>query len=243
MSNLDKLSFQSKLADSYISSKLTTEDKLSNFPRFVNRRDVAKFLNRYEIFKKIINVHGSIVECGVNLGAGFFSWFHFSTILEPYNHNRRIIGFDTFEGFQNIAEEDRFGDYFEVENWKDFARKQSYEEILNSCSLHNENRALSIIPKMELIPGDATLTIPNYMDKNKHLIVALLHIDFDIYTPTKIALESFISRMPKGGIIVFDEINDAKAPGETIALFDSIGIGEHFIYRNHFDSNVSYIVL
>ncbi|UVD74230.1 class I SAM-dependent methyltransferase [Leptospira borgpetersenii] len=243
MSNLDELPFQSKLADLYNSSKLTTEDKLSNFPRFVNRRDVAKFLNRYEIFKKILNVHGSIVECGVNLGAGFFSWLHFSTIFEPYNHNRRIIGFDTFEGFQNVAEEDRSGNYFETENWKDFAGKQSHEEILNSCRIHNENRTLSMIPKMELIAGDATITIPNYVNVNKHLIVALLHIDFDIYTPTKIALESFKSRMPKGGVIVFDEINDAKAPGEAIALFDSIGVKNYFLHRNSFDSNVSYIVL
>ncbi|QOI43085.1 class I SAM-dependent methyltransferase [Leptospira interrogans] len=243
MNNLEKLPFQSKLADLYNSSKLTTEDKLVNFPRFVNRRDIAKFLNRYEIFKKILNVHGSIIECGVNLGAGFFSWLHFSTIFEPYNHNRRIIGFDTFEGFQNIAEEDRLGDYFDQNNWKEFAKKQSYEEILSSCKIHDENRTLSMISKMELIPGDAAITIPDYLDKNKHLIVSLLHIDFDIYTPTKVALENFISRMPKGGVIAFDEINDAKAPGETIALFDSIGIKNHFIHRNHFDSNVSYIVL
>ncbi|EMJ92102.1 TylF/MycF/NovP-related O-methyltransferase [Leptospira alstonii] len=243
MNDLEKLPFQSKLASLYNDSKLPVEDRLSNFPRFVNRRDVAKFLNRYEIYKKIINVHGSVIECGINLGAGFFSWLHFSTILEPYNHNRRIIGFDTFEGFQNISEEDRSGDYFDQNNWKEFARKQSYEEILSSCKVHNENRTLSEIPKMELIPGDAAVTIPDYINKNKHLIVALLHIDFDIYAPSKIALENFIIRMPKGGIIAFDEINDGKAPGETIALLDSIGINDHYIYRNSFDSNVSYIVL
>ena len=33
-------------------NKLETYFKLMNFPRFVDRRDVAKFLNRYEIFKK-----------------------------------------------------------------------------------------------------------------------------------------------------------------------------------------------
>ena len=43
-------------------AKLSTEMKLKNFPRFVDRRDVAKFLNRYEIFKKQINIHGSVVE-------------------------------------------------------------------------------------------------------------------------------------------------------------------------------------
>ena len=30
-------------------------------------------------------------------GGGLFSWAHFSTILEPYNYHRKIIGFDTLQ--------------------------------------------------------------------------------------------------------------------------------------------------
>ena len=62
--------FNDKLAEKFSRSKLQNKDKLINFPRYVNRRDIATFLNRYEIFKNILNVHGSIIECGVNLGAG-----------------------------------------------------------------------------------------------------------------------------------------------------------------------------
>ena len=96
--------FNEKLVETFEACNLATEDKLVNFPRFVNRRDVATFLNRYEIFKKVVNVHGAIVECGVNLGAGLFSWLHFSSILEPYNSSRYIVGFDTFDGFQSLNE-------------------------------------------------------------------------------------------------------------------------------------------
>jgi len=46
------------------------EDKLDNFEKYVRRQPLARFLARYELFKKIIPVKGSIVECGVHLGGG-----------------------------------------------------------------------------------------------------------------------------------------------------------------------------
>ena len=100
-----------KLARNFLESKLNTEKKLENFPAYVHRRDVAMFLNRYEIFKNVLNIHGSIIECGVNLGAGLFSWLHFSSILEPYNTSRFIHGFDTFEGFKSVNQKDSQGIY------------------------------------------------------------------------------------------------------------------------------------
>ena len=54
--------FNDKLAADFEKSQLQVKDKLINFSRFVNRRDVATFLNRYEIFKQIVNVHGAVVE-------------------------------------------------------------------------------------------------------------------------------------------------------------------------------------
>ena len=49
--------------------------------------------------KLVLDVKGSVVECGVNSGFGFMSWLKFSSILEPVNLTRRIYGFDTFDGF------------------------------------------------------------------------------------------------------------------------------------------------
>ena len=58
-------------------SSLNISDKLRNFTRYVPRRDIATFLNRYEIYKKISKKHGAIVECGVNLGLDYFHGFTF----------------------------------------------------------------------------------------------------------------------------------------------------------------------
>ena len=65
-------------------------------------RITAKFLTKYELFKQILNVNGSIVEAGVLHGGGTLAWAKLSSILEPTNHTRKIIGFDTFEGFPSV---------------------------------------------------------------------------------------------------------------------------------------------
>lgn len=84
-------------------------DKIDSFSKFASRQAIAKFLARYEIFKKIINVNGSIVECGVLHGGGLLTFAKLSSIFEPANHVRKIIGFDTFEGFTSISEKDTVG--------------------------------------------------------------------------------------------------------------------------------------
>ena len=126
---------------------------------------------------------------------------HLSTILEPYNFNRKVIGFDTFEGFRNISKYDSK----ELKE-SDFS-DTSYEHLKEWSILQDSNRAVSHIEKIELIKGDASRTIPDYIEKNKHLIIALLYIDFDIYEPTKVALEKLLPLVPKGGIVGIDEVN------------------------------------
>jgi len=235
--------FNKVLEDSFNKSKLSVEKKIENFPRFVNRRDVATFLNRYEIFKKIVGMHGSIVECGVNLGGGLFSWLHFSSILEPYNSSRYIVGFDTFDGFQSDNENDDKGKYRDKKLFKDFISNQSFDEIKDSIEIQNQNRPLNQLSKLSVVKGDATETIPKFLDENPHFLVSLLHIDFDIHAPTKVAIEKFLPRMPKGSIIAFDDLNAHEGPGETVAFLESMDIKKYRLYRNSFDSYLCYLII
>jgi hypothetical protein len=82
------------------------ETKMENFPKYVRRQNITRFLSLYEIFKLAVPVKGSIVECGVNNGFGLMSWAKFSAILEPVNLTRRIYEFDSFEGFPSVSEKD-----------------------------------------------------------------------------------------------------------------------------------------
>ena len=47
---------------------------LQNYLAFVQRRDLPRFLAHYELFKKIVDLPGSIVELGVFVGSGLFTW-------------------------------------------------------------------------------------------------------------------------------------------------------------------------
>ena len=86
-------------------------------------------------------------------------------------------------------------------------------------------------------------TADKYLESNRHLVVALLYLDFDLYDPTKKALEVFVPRMPKGSVIVFVELNAKIFPGETEAVEKVIGLRNLKIERFYFDSYVSFAVL
>jgi len=216
-------------------------EKLINFSLYTPRQEIASFLAKYEIFKRILNVQGSIVECGVAYGSGLMSFANFSAIFEPVNHTRKVIGFDTFSGFPKLSNADREG--------KDPNAKSggmcvdSLEELKKSITLFDQNRFVGHIDKVELVKGDITKTAPEYIKDNPHLIIALLYLDLDLCEPTKVAIKTFLPRMPKGAIIVFDELNHPDWPGETTAVLDELGIGNLKIERFSFDSVRSFAVV
>jgi len=219
----------------------TWESKMENFPKYVRRQNLTRFLVLYEIFKKIINIKGSIVECGVNQGYGIMSWAKFSAIMEPVNLTRRIFGFDTFEGFLEITEKDRSNSSKHVKVGDLSA--DTYDELYGLAKIHDSTRFLGHIPKVSLIKGDAIETIPTFINEHPHLMVSLLYLDFDLYEPTKVAIENFMPRMPKGAVIAFDELDNPLWPGETQAMFEFCQDYHLRIERLPYDPYVGYAVI
>ena len=73
--------------------------------------------------------------------------------------------------------------------------------------------------------------------------MSLLWLDFDIYEPTLIALKYLIDRIPKGGIIAFDELNHEVWPGETVAVREALGLNKLRIQRFPFGGTLSYAII
>lgn len=229
------------LSSHFDESPGTTLQKLGAFPRYVPRQMLATFLARERIFQKIVGIHGHIIECGVFRGAGLFSWANLSSIFEPYNHTRRIVGFDTFTGFVEIGEKDQSesGPEYKVAGG---LASDDFSSMLRSVSLFDLNRFIAQIPRIEMIQGDAIDTMPEYRRANPHLLVALLYLDFDLFEPTRVAIETFWPLMPKGSVIAFDELNQSQWPGETQALVKEIGIGTLTIQRFSFHPQISFAI-
>jgi hypothetical protein len=236
----NEISYRNEMEKFIPESMGTDFEKFENFTKYVSRQTMARFFALYEIFKMALDVQGDVIECGVNWGSGLMSFALMSTILEPVNLQRRIIGFDTFEGFPELSANDIKSSVKHKESQSGGLKADCYDDLIRCIQLYDMNRFINHIPKIELIKGNALETIPQYDKDNPHTVVSLLHLDFDIYEPTKVALEYFFPRMPKGALIVFDEVNNRSWPGETLAVLDSIGIRSLEIKRFPFEPHMSY---
>jgi len=231
------------LAQAFMESPLSVAHRLQSFPRHVRRQDIARFLAKYELFKLALPIHGSVVEGGVFSGGGLMAWAHFSAILEPYNYTRRIIGFDTFSGFPEVHVQDGETTTSELLQKGAFATHNNIMTELEAlAAIHDRNRPLGHIKKTELVKGDATITIPQYVSAHPHLLVSFLYLDFDLYAPTKTALETLWPLMPKGAIVAFDELNCEEFPGETSALLEFAGASGVALRRFLLDPYISYFI-
>lgn len=224
----------------FLSCPDPVEVKLENFPKYVRRQHLKRFLAMYEIFKLAMPVKGSIVECGVFRGFGLMSWAKLSAMLEPENLTRRIYGFDTFEGFPSVAAQDQ--SVFTDAKPGDLCAN-SYNELTELIREYDRDRFLGHVPKVELIRGDVARTVPEFVVSHPHLLVSLLFLDADMFQPTKAALETLLPRMPKGAVIAFDELDNPIWPGETAAAMDAVGLRNLRLRRLDWDPYIAFAIL
>jgi hypothetical protein len=178
------------------------------------------------------------MEFGVRWGGNLALYESFRGIYEPFNYNRKIVGFDTFESFPSLDEKD--GNH----SLDEMALTDNYNEYLEELlQCHESLSPLGHIKKFELIKGDVCQTLPDYLQKHPETVIALAFCDLDIYEGTKAALTAIKDRMPKGGIIVLDEINHVDWPGETIALDETYGIKNIRLQHSKYSPNAAYFVV
>lgn len=218
--------------------------KLQSFPKYVCREDITKFVARHELFKRQLTVHGSIIDLGVARGASLFTWLHLSSIYEPANYTRKVVGFDTFEGIPQLHGADLGAQMSEDVREGGFAvEPRMAKDIARAAEIHDLTRYLPHIAKLEVVEGDAELTLPQYVEGHPELVVSMLNIDTDVYGPAKKALEVLRPRMPKGAVVIFDELASPLFPGETVAVQEALGLENCRIQRFEFAPALSYLVV
>lgn len=228
------------IADVFANSVDDLPTRLASMARYARRAQVTRFAALYELFKLALPVKGSIVECGVFRGASLMTFAQLSAALEPTNLTRRIYGFDSFGGFPAVSPQDRPDETGAAVG--DLAA-DSYTELSRLIDIYDTDRFLGHIPKVQLIRGDVTRTIPEFVSMNQHLVISLLFLDLDLYEPTLVALRNLLPRLPKGAILAFDELDNPLWPGETSAVLDEIGLGRLELRRFDFDPYISYAVM
>ncbi|MCX6122138.1 MAG: hypothetical protein NTX44_11050 [Ignavibacteriales bacterium] len=214
---------------------------LMNLSLFIKRQDLSMLLFMNELYQKILSVHGVVMEFGVRWGKNLALFENFRGLYEPFNHNRRIIGFDTFSGFPSIDSKDGNDDIIKAGS---FNVTEYYDEYLDQVlSYHEQESPIAHMKKYELIKGDASEQILKYLDRYPETIVALAYFDFDIYEPTLACLKAIRNRITRGSVIGFDELNVSRYPGETIALSEVFGLDRYKIHHSIYSPTQSYIVI
>lgn len=171
---------------------------------------LIKAIAHYELYKKIIDIPGHVIECGVFKGNSLIRLATYRQYLETA-YSRKIYGFDMFGKFPETSFKDDkvFREKFIQIAGEDSLSKTQLNEILHLKGL-NDNT--------ELIEGDILKTIPEFIHQNPQLKISLLHIDVDIFEPTACILEYLWPKVVKGGIVIFDDYG--IFPGATKAIDD-----------------------
>lgn len=236
-----ELSTREGFQKTFAQAPIPSNEILANLPLFMNRQAMSRLLFMHDLYRMIIPVHGIIIELGVRWGTNLASFSAFRGMYEPYNYNRKIVGFDTFSGFPSVAKED--GSEPGVVKGA-YGVSPDYEKYLESVLAYHETECpLPHIRKFELHKGDAGVTLEKYLKDHPETIIALAYFDFDLYEPTKKCLQLIKNHLTKGTVLGFDELNWPQFPGETLAVKEVLGLDRYSIRRSPHNPNPSYIVI
>ena len=96
---------------------------------FIKRVSLSRIIYFNNLYSLIKEIPGVICEFGVQWGASLSLLINLRGMIEPYNYSRKIIGFDTFSGFETPHLKDgdlvSKGDYSSIESYC-----EQLEEIL-----------------------------------------------------------------------------------------------------------------
>lgn len=162
-----------------------------------NGSDLVRLFLLWENLSKLsrIGVLGDFVEVGVYKGNSAKILCHFAR-----KDARHLFLFDTFSGFEqsDLTGVDHGG-----------------EPLFKDTSL-SQVRAFVGTDGVVYVPGkfpESTTDAEKLPQR-----VAVLHIDCDLYAPTKAALEFFYPRISRGGLIIVHDYASTHWPGTTQAV-------------------------
>lgn len=232
-----------ELLDLFSDRPMADEQLLTNWGLYARSSVLASLLFRVEAYQKIVNIPGNIFVFGLWRGQDAILFENIRAILEPYNLNRKIIGFDTFGGYpgEDIGEHDTPS---EVISEGVYAVPMGYENYLSRLAqYHTSENSSYHLNKMEFIKGDVLDTVPKYFEEHPENITSLAYFDMALYQPTKVCLEYILNTCIKGSVIVFDELNRQEYPGETLALKELVELKHLHIEKSKILPDRTFLIV
>jgi hypothetical protein len=142
--------------------------------------DLPTIYNTYELALKCKDIEGDFVECGVFAGAQLAAM----RLADP----RTIHAFDSFEGIPAAGVED--GEAGKLIEFKSVCPLEQVKEYMEMWGIEG----------IVYHKGWFEDTVPKYEGK-----IALLRLDGDLYSSTKVCLEHLYPKLVKGGYLIIDD--------------------------------------
>lgn len=175
---------------------LEDEAFLAYYRRFMDPDNWHSLDRKYvvrELLGQVAHLEGDLAECGVYQGATAYLLCEATA-----GTGKRVHLFDSFQGLSRPGTSD--GDY-----WRTGA--------LSSEEAH-VRRNLAGFEAFELHPG----WIPTRFSEVADRRFSFVHVDVDLYQPTRDSVEFFYPRLVPGGLMVLDDYGFANCPGARQAV-------------------------
>lgn len=172
----------------------------------ITTRQINNIIYQHEMFEKASNIEGAIVECGIGKGRTFL---YLTTFTAQEGKQRRVWGFDSFEGFPEPSTEDMTARQPKRGEWGGVS-PEDIVHLLKTAGVPEE----FVDERVRLVKGFVENTLSQYDGKP----IALLHIDLDLYEAYRVSLERLVPFVAKNGLVLFDEYGHGRWPGATKAV-------------------------
>lgn len=237
----ERLKNREKLYELFRKRPMPDEQLLVSLGLYMRSSALTKILYINELYQKILGVPGVIMEFGIWWGQNIILYENLRAIYEPFNHDRRIIGFDTFEGYPKLSDKDMKSETIKIGGYTVTPNHERY--LMRLIDYYEQDNVLYYKRKHSLVKGDVTVTIGKFLKEHPETVIALAYLDLALYEPTKKCLEAIRPHLIKGSVIALDELNSPDYPGETIALKETWGLDSHKIYKSKFMPGRCYMVI
>lgn len=220
----------------------TPDEKERSLGLFLRGSLMARIFAIRELYEKIVMFPGLVVDLGTWRGQTAVVCENLRAIFEPMHLNRRIVCFDTFEGYKGFSQLDKAttlhkdGTYSVGSDYSDY--------LSNLLVIHEKNNAMGHNNgKHKVIKGDCRKTLPKFFKENSNEVVAIAFFDVNSYEPTLESFKTLYNRLVPGGIIAFWQLTRDVIPAEGMVYAENIlNKYGHTIHRSQFYPGLCYII-
>ena len=219
--NDEQLRFKTRLWEMRNKNPLPEAELERNMGLFLRGSLLARFVTVSDIYRMIVDVPGVIFDLGCWWGQNSVLFENLRAIYEPFNKQRKIVCFDSFEGYTHWSDKDQKSEIF---NQDTYATSPGYEGFLRELlETHEGLNALGHQRGIhEVVKGDAALTVKEYLARNPETLVALAAFDLGLYEPTKAALVAIKPHLVPGSVLFMLHLTRKDLCGDGKAFLEEI---------------------